>query len=287
MGLLCLQSCIKDDLSDCISRLRIELEWIQTQPHDNQEQVQLTITPTDFDRAEIDLTSDIYGRDVELRPDMYRIVGWEPADNITITGDTVTLATDANTYALIPQSFSGGATEAEVYASRGDQVIPLPMRRQTRPLCVKVYFTGEGAADVEGLQAQLEGVTLERNIDDAFPPASGRVRPPAYRNGSAYYTFGWQDAGYWFTTQRLIGVDGDAAQKLNFTVFFDGGYSDTITLDVTGDMVGYHTEDVENPWCITVTMDLTEILILTITDWYAGADDRQRSPDRRASGGGR
>jgi len=149
--------------------------------------------------------------------------------------------------------------------------IHLPMRQQTRPLCIKVYFTGYGIPELQGLEAVLEGVTLERKIENAFAPGDGSTRPAAIRNGSAHFSFDQID-GYWNDVRRLIGVDGQSAQKLTLTATFTGGHTQSITLDVTGDMFGYHTQDVDEPWCIVLTVDLTELLIMTITDWYGGAE---------------
>ena len=273
LGLLAVSfsSCIKEDLSDCNTHLFIELDWIRTDPRDNQEQVQLSVTPVDFERAKIDMTSGISGREAELRPDYYRLVGWEPAENITIAGDTVTLATGTDGFVLEPEIFAGGSALAEVYPGRPDQVLHLPMRQQTRPLCIKVYFTGYGVPLIEGLTAVLEGVTVERKIENAFAPGDDSVRPAAIRSGSAFYAFGEQ-TDHWYATKRLIGVDGESAQKLTLYATFPDGHVSSVSLDVTGQMFGYHTQDVNDPWCIILNVDLTELLIMTITDWKAGAE---------------
>jgi len=266
-----LPSCIKDDRDDCPSGLYIQLDWINTAPRSNQEQVNLSVTPVDFEWEETDLTSGTYGRYVDLIPYNYRIVGWEDGENISIAGDTVTLATGPYDYALEPSVFGGGSALAEVYPDRNNQILHLPMRQQTRPLCIRVFFTGYGVPAVQELEAVLEGVTIQRKINNAFAPADGNARPPAIQSGSARYYFGMEE-DHWYATKRLIGVDGGSSQELTLVATFPGGHTDTVTLDVTGDMFGYHTQDVKNPWCITLTVDITELLIMTITDWYAGTD---------------
>ena len=264
-------SCIKDDLKDCDRNLRIEFEWIETDPRNPQEEIQLTIQSDDRSSVEIDLTAPVSGRDVTLRPETYRVVGWEPAENISVIADTVKLAVGTDGYALTPGAFNGGDTVSEVDLSIANQVIPVPMRQQTRPLCFRVFFSGDGSSALKGLDATLEGVTLERNINEAFPPASGLARPKALRNGSAQYAFSW-DEDHWQGTRRLIGIDGDAPQLLHLTASFDGGITNVATIDVTGEFFGYHTQSIHEPWCITINVDLTEILVMTITDWYGGAE---------------
>jgi len=271
---LLVTSCIRDGLEDCIRRIRIELKWIDTDPREDSEQLELIIlSPTG---EEIDTSTDQYGKYIDLATGKYSIITWEPTQNIQVKGRTISVNTAADGTALEPTLFSGGATETEVTLSDEDLVIPVPLHEQVRPLIIKVDFVGDVFELVEGMEGTLHGITLSRDINNGFPPVDGRNRPPALTNGIINYNFTKENLRQddeWFSAGRnLIGVDGDAAQTLDLRIqLATGDYAD-ISLDVTSQLIEYHTEKIHEPWYIIITLKLGINLELEIVDWIAGPD---------------
>jgi len=270
-------SCVKDGIIECppaaTENIRIELEWLNTQPKDDGESLNLAIIPTTGE--EIDDHINQYGKDVELAPGTYNFVVWESAENVTVSGQNISVAT-AEGYALDPGKFSGGATTAEIIITPDSIVIPVPIHQQTRELIIEVDFAGDAISIVEGLEATLSGVTLERDINNGFPPTDNRNRPPAIRNGSILYSFNRGElrlSDEWFSGSRhLLGVDGDHSQELNLRVKLATGDTEEVSLDVTGDLIEFHTKDIHEPWYIILKLNLGINLELEIVDWYAGAE---------------
>lgn len=293
MGLLLLLtltmfSCVKDGiLRDCLRRMRIELRWIGTNPRSDQEVVNIEVIPLDGG-SRLDLDSDIYGVNVDLQPGNYSLVGWESSQNVNLNtaARTVSVNTSAEGFALEPDIFSAGVTTSEVpfeeEGSPRDFIIPLPMYRQARPLIIEIDFIGAGIPLIEGIRGILSGVTLERTIDNGFPPVSelnqGRsgTRAPALRDGSIDYNFEMiqEDPNdLWFAAGRnLLGIDGTATQQLELTVTFADGQSSNFGIDVTEDLTGFHTIDVNDPLYIIITLDLGVNFEIEIVDWRTGTE---------------
>jgi len=271
---LFITSCIRDGLEDCIRRIRIELDWIDTDPREDGEQLELIILSSNGE--EIDTSVDEYGKYVDLATGKYTIVTWETTSNIQVSGRTLSVATNADGSALEPTLFSGGAAEAEVTLSNDNLVIPVPLHQQVRPLVIKVEFLGDTFELVEGMKGTLHGITLSRDINNGFPPVDGRNRPPALTNGIMNYTFTQENLRQdeeWFSASRnLIGVDGDAAQTLDLNIQLATGDNAELSLDVTGELIEFHTEKIHEPWYIIITIDLGINLELEIVDWIAGPD---------------
>ncbi len=275
--ILLLSSCIKDGEIECpdlMEKIRIELQWLDTQPKDENETLNLTITPTNGET--IETTTNRYGKQVELYPGTYTISAWETANNITVNGRTISVATDTDGFALQPDSLSGGATTTEVILTTDSLIIPVPVHQQTRELIVEVDFTGDGMSIVDGLEGILSGITLSRDITNGFPPTDNRNRPPALSNGNIRYNFSpnlLRDRDEWYYGRnRLIGVDGDANQVLDLRVSLATNDTTEISIDVTSDLLEFHTKDIHEPWYIIITLNLGINLELEIVDWYAGAE---------------
>ena len=277
---LVFSSCMRDgeNLDECIRSMRIELRWINTQPQSSDEKVAIGVFPSSFG-TRVDLESDIYGVDVDLLTDGYNIVGWEDHSNtnIDVTNHTISVETSSDGMALSPNIFSAGFTHAEVTLSDANQVIPLPMYRQVRPVVIEINFIGDGYALVSGVTGTLKGIALERSLDNGFPPVSGLGRPAAIKSGNINYTFGLSDqaeAGIWYTgTQNLIGIDGNVAQTLDLEVSFTGESTPSpYSFDVTNQMAEYHTNKVDEPWYIIITLNLGANLEIDIVDWIAGPE---------------
>ena len=262
------------DIPECPVDVRIELQWIDTEPLSDTENVD--VKAYNGSDLIINTTSDIYGTDVILAPDRYEVVGYEQSPNISISGHTISVATDGNSRMMPINKFSAGVGSGTVLPNRAHQVIYLPMREQVRELIIMVEFTGNLAQGVTGIDGDLEGVTLSRDINDAFPTASGRQRPYAISRTDEPYDFSREQRGnedIWFSgTRNLIGIDGDSDQILNLEATLSDGQAINYPVDVTGMMTGFHTENVSDPWYIILKLNLDLDMLITIEDWYGGTD---------------
>ncbi|HCO68274.1 MAG TPA: hypothetical protein DIT04_11040 [Dysgonomonas sp.] len=268
-----LSSCIREDidLTECYRNLKIVLEWINTQPRSDQGPIDISVISSNG--TEIDLQSDRYGTDVDLLAGPYNIVGWEPTPDISVNGQVISVATNEDGTVKEPITFAGGETTAVVDDNIDFQTIVLPMRQQTRQLIIQVRFINDNFNVLERLEGSVDGITSSRDINDAFPPADGRVRPGSVSSTSVNYDFVKEQDREWFTAGRnLIGIDGDADQTLYLRVFYStDGYTD-VSLDLTSELLGFHTVDVHEPWYIVITLDLGVSFEPVIIDWYAGAE---------------
>lgn len=270
-------SCVKDSLDDCFQWMRIELRWISTQPVDDSESVKIEVIPLTSE-SEYEITSDIYGVNVNLRVGEYKIVGHEASSNVDIDYDnlTVEVGTAADGMALEPDIFSAGSTITNVARSDESLVIPVPMYRQSRTLLIGIDFQGDGAPLVTQVEGVLSGITIKRNLDNGFPPVNELTRPPAITNGSIQYKFGpvtraIEDARF-VDSKRLLGIDGNTTQVINLDVEFEDGTSESLSFDITEDMVGFHTQDINEPWYIIITLEAGINLNVEIVDWLAGPE---------------
>lgn len=273
----CLTGCFlydDPDLSECPTDVRIELQWKDCGPIDENENVVVKVYSGGG--MVLDTISNIYGIHVALAPAEYEVVGWEPYRNVTIEGHTISLSAERYDRTLPVNIFSAGMGTGTIVPSVEHQVIYLPMRRQVRELIVIVEFTGNLAPGVASMKGDLGGVALSREIENGFPPESGRQRPYAISRTDAIYDFtrGIRDNGrIGFTaSDNLIGIDGDSDQILNLQVGFSDGGTASYPIDITGLMTGFHTVDVCDPWYVILQVNMSLDMLITIEDWYGGTE---------------
>ncbi len=278
-------SCIRDglDLDNCFRNIRIEFRWIDTQPISQDEQVNISITSSQGETTNI--TSNIYGRDVDLAADTYTLVGWEPAENINLNrvDGTVSVSTRADGIILNPTPFNAGMTRAEVIIQQDSLIIPIPMYQQTRPLIVEVQFIDTDSPIInefpplESLSATLSGITLERNINDAFIERATRQSTKALKNGSIVYNLEEnpesREEGLWYIgSNNLLGFDPGVPHTFDLTVKFEGEEPLDISFDVSDQLSEFETKDIHEPWYIIIRLSLDSSLKVSIQDWIAGPE---------------
>lgn len=279
MLLACTVSCVHQsfDLEECTRNVRVEPQWINTQPVSENELVNVLLdrrTPA----GRIHLQCSPHGTDVDLLPSAYDLIGWETAENVTVRERIVTVASASRAMAAEPGVFSGGTAEdREIYSDRGNQVLYVPMLQQTRELIIRIKFIGELSYVIEKVEAGITGVTLSRDIDDAFFISNEQYRFPALTSGEAYYLFG-QEIGtgseIWYRgVRRFIGMDGDAVQMLQIRVTGVDGSVHTVFEDITGAMDSFQvSEDVSQPMVINLTVSIGVNMELSIVDWVLDGD---------------
>ncbi len=266
-------SCVKESKDDdeiCYRRLRLVIDWVNTEPIDENESIPVDIVNSAGNPDRI--SSPVYGRDLELPGGTYRFIGWEPVGNVTLSGTTLALATGSDGTVTEPSPFSGGVVTDQVRETDADQMITLPFYQQTRPLIIKIRFTGYGAPFVDGVTSRLNGIAVERDIAYGFPPMNGTIHPPAVSGGFIDYTFTETD-DEWFTGERvLLGMDGSRDQTLDIAIALTTGGITPLNLNVTGQTEVFHTENVENPMYIYLVLNVGIDLDMTIVDWYSSTD---------------
>lgn len=270
-SLLIITSCIRDDidLSNCFYHIRIEPKWIDSEPVRANDSTHLEIL-FDNNNSRLDLNTGYSGRDVDLLPNVYDIIGYESAANVSVYNNIVTVSTNSDGTAMDPGPFTAGEVSAEVIPIEEDQLIIVPMRRQTRQVIVRVKITGDGLSLISSMTGSLSGIAISREVNDCFPPADGKARPSVIESGTINYSF-QEDSQQWFVgTRTLIGIDGNSQQNLNLQIHFINGETIDLVQDVTGGMTGFHTQDVHQPWYITLEINLGFDLQATITGWYGG-----------------
>lgn len=280
-----LVSCIKDgeNLDNCFRKIRIEFEWIDTNPLSQSENVNVAITSSGG--ATTHITSDVNGRDVDLAADTYTFVGYEPEQNVEINekeGTVSLIESRVDAGVLEPTLFSAGERVMQVELLPDLLVIPIPMYQQTRPLIVDVLFEDKSTPiinefpPVKSMTATVSGITYERAINDGFVSVEEREQFPAIKRGDMVYDLkepeeSRADRIEFLATHNLLGLDG-VSHTLTLHVEFENGISDDFTFDVTDDLKGFHTERIHEPWYIIITLKLDSSLAVSIVDWIAGPD---------------
>ena len=278
-----MSSCIRDGelLDNCFRLIRIQFQWIDTEPLSPSEQVNVAITPSNGTTQNI--TSNVTGRDVDLMPATYTLVGYEQEENVTINEieGVVSVNTLSDGSLLEPTLFSAGKTTAEVVLRPDTLIIPIPMYQQTRPLIIEVLFRDTRIPiinefpPVKELSAVLHGVTLERNINDGFVEEEREI-PVARKRGDIPYNLqkselSRQDSLIYIDSHNLLGLDF-STHILDLHVEFENGLFENFSVDVTEQIAGFHSKEIHKPWYIIITLTLDSSLNVSIQDWIAGPD---------------
>jgi len=263
--------------------MRIELQWVNTRPLSDTEEVSISIDPTMGEVMTV--ISNPFRKDVDLLADHYNIIGKEFVDsvNFDIEKGTLSIPTGSDGFAYSPKPFSAGETTADVVYKEDTLIIPLPMYRQTRPLVIEVKLVDKRTPiinefpPVEMMSGVLKGITTERDIDNCFPPHDNREPWPALKNGSIGYDFTLLSDSIvqerWYSdTKNLIGVDNGTSQVLDLELKFQGSDIMDFTFDVTDLVTEFQTKEVTKPWYILITLALDSSLNVDIEDWIAGPD---------------
>lgn len=225
-------------------------------------------------------------RETEVGPDCqlnltkgnYAAVSLKDAnENITSDGTIVTVKANPDDTSADPGEFVGGYIDFEVEeVSRDYEVInyDLPTFVQTRMLMIRVKVEGSNAALLETVTGRVNGVSLSRDLHHAFIEDAGQDRYPALKTGKVDYSMnGKDDEGYYTDSHWLLGLDGDENQLITLTLNYAGDITKSFSFDVTEGLDGFHTDDILEPWVITIILRAGSDFTATIEDWYAGPEE--------------
>lgn len=214
-------------------------------------------------------------------PGKYGIYVYNPAEHVSVSGTTATVAQQSM---VTPTDRSGSASRADgagpfIHSAPGwlftsvtevqinkdtDHAFTAVMQQQVRGLTLIIEPTGGTTDKIESITGTLSGVasTLDFANDTHGAPANAALTFSKITSGA--------DAGRWGATVRLLGVAG-AQQKLNAQIHFTGGSPKAVDLksDLTAVLASFNA-DKRTPLTLggrVVETPTGAGFEATITDW--------------------
>ncbi|OUO21630.1 hypothetical protein B5F90_05915, partial [Alistipes sp. An31A] len=199
----------------------------------------------------------------------YTLVAWNPAEGITVSGTTATVAPASGsqtTGTFIDNAPGWFFTHAEQVSIEKDTDYPFTaaMKQQVRELTLVVEPTGDAAGRITEIVAHLTGAAGTLDFaTDTYGAASSVVLP------FTKITEG-DDAGKWKATVRLLGVTGTEQLLTGEIRYADGNPTPTtLESDLTEALAAFNTAKSE-PMTLGGTLetpDEVEIQGATISGW--------------------
>lgn len=279
-----LSSCVYDDDPDkCLGEVRLEFDWIDTEPLDEEEIIDVDILSGSGERRIISTTPA--GTAVSLMPNSYKLIAFEEAENVTCSDRIFTLGLNGDDSAKDPAFFNGGTTTANLPVNFNRETIVIPMRIQARKVIIRVNVFDDQAGTITKMSGKLGGITVSRDIDEGFPPVDGQRRHNALVNGSVAYDFqptpGSDGVTLFSDEHYLLGLDGSSLQELSLEAEFSDGQPLSLTEDIShmfsytenSVMHDYHLTNTRDAWVIELNVDIRLGWGIFITDWNAAEEE--------------
>ena len=197
-----------------------------------------TIAMGDYTGTE---TSATHAPDHLFTPGSYTLVAWNPAEGITVSGTTATVAPasgNQTTGAFIDNTPGWFFTHTEQVSIEKDKDYPLTatMKQQVRELTLVVEPTGDAADRITEIVAHLTGVAGTLDFATGTYGAASNVELPFTK-----ITEG-ADAGKWTATVRLLGVTGTEQLLTGEIRYADGNPTPTtLESDLTEALAAFNT----------------------------------------------
>ena len=225
-----------------------------------------TIAMGDYTGTE---TAATHAPDHLFAPGSYTLVAWNPAEGITVSGTTATVAPASGsqtTGAFIDNAPGWFFTHTEQVTIEKDTDYPLTaaMQQRVRELTLVVEPTGDAAHRITEIEASLSGVAGTLDFaTDTYRAASNVVLPFTRITSGA-------DAGKWTATVRLLGITGGEQLLTGEIRYADGNPAPTtLESDLTEALAAFNTAKSE-PMTLGGTLetpDEVEIQGATISGW--------------------
>ena len=207
-GLLLTASCVKDTLYNTphpdYGKIAVTADW-SARGEGIDIPAAWTVTMDDYTGTE---TSATHAPDHLFAPGSYTLAVWNPAEGITVSGTTATVAAAtgnrAGTDAFVDNAPGWFFTHTEQVSIEKDKDYPLTaaMKQQVRELTLVIEPTGDAAGRITEIAAYLSGAAGTLDFaTDTYGAASSVVLPFTKITEGA-------DAGKWKATVRLLGVTG-------------------------------------------------------------------------------
>ena len=262
--LLTLGGCVKDELHDTphpdTGSIAVTADWT-----DRGEGVDIpaewTLTMGGYTGTE---TGATHSPDYLFNPGSYTLAVYNPADGITVSGTTATVAAAAGGFIVNTPGWLFTSVQEVAIAADRDHELTAAMRQQVRLLTLVIEPTGDAADRIESIEGTLSGAagTLDFTTGTHGTPSEVELRFTKITSGN--------DAGKWTATVRLLGIAGDA-QRLTATLTYTDGNPQPTSLnsDLTAVLDGFNdgkTVPMTLGGTIAETPDEMGFTA-TITDW--------------------
>ena len=268
---LLLSSCVKDTLYDTPhpdhGMISVTADW-SARGEGIDIPATWTVTMGDYTGTE---TSATHAPDHLFAPGSYTLAVWNPAEGITVSGTTATVAAatgnDAGAGAFISNAPGWLFTSVQQVLIEKDTDYPLTaaMKQQVRELTLVVEPTGDAAGRITEIVAHLTGAAGTLDFaTDTYGAASNVVLP------FTKITEG-DDAGKWKATVRLLGVTGTEQLLTGEIRYADGNPTPTtLKSDLTEALKEFNTgkgESLTLGGTLVETPEETEFSGFEITGW--------------------
>lgn len=268
---LLLSSCVKDTLYDTPhpdhGMISVTADW-SARGEGIDIPATWTVTMGDYTGTE---TSATHAPDHLFDPGSYTLAVWNPAEGITVSGTTATVAAatgnDAVAGAFISNAPGWLFTSVQQVLIEKDTDYPLTaaMKQQVRELTLVVEPTGDAAGRITEIVARLTGAAGTLDFaTDTYGAASNVVLP------FTKITEG-DDAGKWKATVRLLGVTGTEQLLTGEIRYADGNPTPTtLKSDLTEALAAFNTgkgESLTLGGTLVETPEETEFSGFEITGW--------------------
>ncbi len=239
---LLLSSCVKDTLYDTPhpdhGMISVTADW-SARGEGIDIPATWTVAMGDYTGTE---TSATHAPDHLFAPGSYTLAVWNPAEGITVSGTTATVAAatgnDAGAGAFISNAPGWLFTSVQQVLIEKDTDYPLTaaMKQQVRELTLVVEPTGDAAGRITEIVAHLTGAAGTLDFaTDTYGAASNVVLP------FTKITEG-DDAGKWKATVRLLGVTGTEQLLTGEIRYADGNPTPTtLKSDLTEALKEFNT----------------------------------------------
>ena len=236
-----LSSCVKDTLYDTphpdYGKIAVTADW-SARGEGIDIPATWTVTMGDYTGTE---TSATHAPDHLFAPGSYTLAVWNPAEGITVSGTTATVAAAtgnrAGTDAFVNNAPGWFFTHTEQVSIEKDKDYPLTavMQQQVRELTLMIEPAGDAADRIESIGGTLSGAagTLDFATGTHGTPSEVELHFTKITEGD--------DAGKWMATVRLLGIAGDA-QRLTATLTYTDGNPQPTSLnsDLTSALNGFN-----------------------------------------------
>ena len=234
-------SCVKDTLYDTphpdYGKIAVTADW-SARGEGIDIPATWTVTMGDYTGTE---TSATHAPDHLFAPGSYTLAVWNPAEGITVSGTTATIAAAtgnrAGTDAFVDNAPGWFFTHTEQVSIEKDKDYPLTavMQQQVRELTLMIEPAGDAADRIESIGGTLSGAagTLDFATGTHGTPSEVELHFTKITEGD--------DAGKWMATVRLLGIAGDA-QRLTATLTYtdDNPQPTSLNSDLTSALNGFN-----------------------------------------------
>ena len=196
-------------------------------------------------------------------------------DKVNIDRTIVSVATDNEGSLFDAGEFVGGYRNLDIPTITPEWLVinyEVPTLIQTRVLTLKVKIEGDNTSFIESLSGVIKGVTVSRDLNNAFANNSNTTHPALSASSVNYPLNQIDNEGFMTSNRRLIGIDGNVSQQLVLTLNYKEGLSKPYTFDLTQKLKGFHNQDITSPWVIEFVLHIGADFNVSIDDWKFGSE---------------